>query len=320
MQRITAVAGILLLLQIGLVALFTVQDKTFEPYRPNISVVSFQPKDVDSIKLKGKDGGELVLQKDSGEWFITGNDKVPADNGTVNDFLAKLAGFKRGLAVAATKEAAARFEVSSDNFASHLVLKNGDKIVADIYFGTSSGFKQLHSRTAESTDIITVALGSHEVSADAQQWIEKNLLRIDKKKLLSLKLDGITISRGGEEAWKAVAQEGTEKYGQEIDALVEKFCGLNVLGTAGVPDGPGGNNDGAMSISSFFDDQSQLEYRISQLDENSYAVKRSDFPYVLSVSGWQIDELKDQLEKVKALFTEGEAADGSPAENEANIK
>ena len=292
MQRMIVAAAILLILQIGLVVGFKMQDNQYEPFSANEPLISYTPDTIDSISITAEDKGELTLSRKPGGWFIAGKDDVPANSAQVDTFLKNLAAFRRGLAVATTKNAAQRFEVSPEKYNSRIVLRENGKIAADLYFGTSAGFKQLHARTAGSNEIVTVVLGSHEVSPKVEQWIDKEILLLPQDQLISVDIDGYSIVRDGESGWKAVdPATGEEKQLADGGKLIDKICTLNIQDV--IADDTAGSSDKEenLSFSLTIKEKGKLEYVFSKLEENTYAVKRSDMKLLWSISGWQTDEI-----------------------------
>lgn len=299
--------GALLCLQLLLVVLFTFQENHFEPHSPNVAVADFAPDTVDTIELSGDDGSSVTLQKKDESWVLAGDEQVPADSKQVSDFLEKFAGFKRGLAVATTKEAAERFKVGDKDYSSRVVLKRGGDVLADIYFGTSAGFKQLHARSAGSSEVITVSLGSHEVSPQTGAWVEKDLLNLEQEKVAGLLYKDKSIEKDDEGRWAVTDAAGEPKEAEEITALIEKICGLAIVDVGKDFDDSVAGEEGSVAFSLVLDDGSRFAYQAVKRDETTYGLKRSDFDYPLSVSSWKITEITELMDTIDSLFVEAEA-------------
>ncbi len=183
MQRLILPAAILLVIQIGLIIGIASQDKEFEPYAPNTKLVNFDPSAVDVIHISAEDS-TLNLTKIDDIWVLSEENKVPVSSQQVESFLDTISGLKRTLAVATTENAAKRFKVSDDDYNYHLIIKGGDTQFADLYFGTSPGFKQIHLRVADTKEIITAGLASHELSPEVEQWIDKDQLKLARDSIL----------------------------------------------------------------------------------------------------------------------------------------
>ncbi len=55
--------------------------------------------------------------------------------------------------------------------------RNTDKVVGDLYLGTSPGFKKVHARRADSDDIYAITFANYEATARTDDWLDKALLK-----------------------------------------------------------------------------------------------------------------------------------------------
>lgn len=317
MQRISIAAAILLILQIGLVVWVNMQKSQYEPFAANEQLVDFVPETIDFIKISGKEKEELSLKKKSDSWFIAGKEDIPGNSTQIEAFLQTLARFKRGLAVATTKNGANRFEVSPENYSSHLILRSGDQIAADLYFGTSAGFKQLHTRTAESDEVVTVALNRNDVSPKIEQWIKKDILQLPQDQVAGIDIGNYSIVRHGENGWQGLnTAAGEKKELPNGGKLVEKICALNIQNV--LENEPAGSEEEKKRLLLTVNkkDKSKLEYVFIKTSENSYAVNRSDTKFWWNISGWQGDELVELKNSLISAITEEEK---KPKETDSSL-
>jgi hypothetical protein len=105
------------------------------------AIASFQRWDVDSITMENPHG-QFALTKEGGEWFI-GGDKKRADFDTVSGILDALESKSTGL----IDNPGAMADYGLDKPTVHVVLKQGDKILADCSFGEKTKDK-IYARLA----------------------------------------------------------------------------------------------------------------------------------------------------------------------------
>ncbi len=314
MQRLILPAAILLVIQIGLIIGIASQDKEFEPYAPNTKLVNFDPSAVDTIHISAEDS-TLNLTKIDGIWVLSEENKIPVSSQQVESFLDTISGLKRTLAVATTENAAKRFKVSDDDYNYHLIIKGGDIQFADLYFGTSPGFKQIHLRVADTKEIITAGLASHELSPEAEQWIDKDQLKLASDSIQRIDINNHVLEKNDDSSWKSVQSENSFELSREkIDALLDKIAGLSVSGFVVDHEKQTPVETSDLSFSLTLAEGNKLDWKFKQLGENEFVVYRSDINYGLKVSKWQIDDLQKAIDENLALPKYEESPDSSAAQ------
>lgn len=296
MQRMIPIAAILLIIQIGLAAAVLIKKDEYLPFEPNSPVASFSPNAIDRIIL-ASDSEELQLIKNDGNWFLDGSPGVSANDQQIATLLDTLSGLKKTLSVATSESAAARFKVAQNSFAHHVVLESAGKQMADLYFGTSPGFKQIHLRSGESNDIMTAALGGHELSPETEQWIDKSLLKTEKQKIKSIAIQHYVLHKEQGGSWAATVPEDYQTPTTEtIEQLVDKLSGLSANDY--LEPGNNGEKHPILQYSiSVENDGDEVHFTVSELSEDDCIVHRSDLNFGLKVSTWQIDEITTLLKE-----------------------
>ncbi len=312
MQRLILPAVILLLIQIGFIISVASQNKEFEPYTPNTKLVNIDPSAADTIQISSEDS-TLNLTEIDGTWVLSEENKIPVNSQQVESFLDTIAGIKRTLAVGTTENAAKRLKVSDDNYNYHLIIKGGGIQLADLYFGTSPGFKQIHLRVAGTNEIITAGLASHELSPEVEQWIDKDQLKLAGDAIQRIEIDDDVLEKNDDSSWKLVqADNSSELNKDKIDALLDKVAGLSVNGFV-VDDEKQSLIDKAdLTYSITLTEGKKLDLKFKQRGENEFVVYRSDIDYGLKVSKWQIDELQKAIDEIfGASPKQGESIESS---------
>lgn len=119
----------------------------------------------------------LELRREGGKWKLPTADDLPAAGAQVQGLFDKLAAFKGGWPVATTSASHQRFEVDDDHFQRHLQLYAGDKLAADLYVGTSPGFRKVHVRRAGDDEVYAVTFNNYDLNTKADDWLDKTFLQ-----------------------------------------------------------------------------------------------------------------------------------------------
>ncbi|MGR9053327.1 MAG: DUF4340 domain-containing protein [Gammaproteobacteria bacterium] len=290
--------GLQLLLALGLLW-YGGTDRTAN----RVALFDFAVDSIDGVKI-GDGEHEAVLAKKDGRWQLPELEQLPATASKVTDVLNKLAGFKPVWPVTATAASHNRFEVAEDKFQRRIRLYQGETLKAEIYLGTSPGFRKSHVRKAGDDAVYSIALNGFEVPAENSGWLDKSLLAatgvnaIEGSDYALEKADGNWRFAGAGEAEGTQQALDTGKAGQLASAL----GGLTVLGIADkAPEGEPitlkvTTPDGTRSYSFFETD-------------DKYFVGRDDRKIVFSLSQFDYDRIA-KVDKAK-LLQDGKESDAA---------
>ena len=304
MNRIIRIAGAVFLLQIILIGVsfwfFTGAAKSV----PNTPFLSFSPDTVDTIELAEQKGGRIVLKKTSAGWIIDDERALAADAQQINSLLKKLATQKQGFAVATTAGANQRFLTGDENYQHHLLCKEGEKSVVDLYIGSAAGFKKSHVRKNGSTEIFSLEVSSFELAATTDKWLDKHILKIAETNIQSLKFPGFTLERNND-SWQIADSSPQARYnGEEIKNLLTKICDLTVDGVADVQTGKKlFSQPPQFSFAITLTDGNTIEYSFIREGEKSFISKVSNRDQYFRFFPQLIEDLK-QYSKDKLLGLE----------------
>ncbi|MEE4241128.1 MAG: DUF4340 domain-containing protein [Desulfopila sp.] len=318
MRKGIVVAAILLMTQVGLIVALKSWNSELHPYVPDTAFAPFQPQNIDGVNLSDGDGNDLSFQKKNGQWFLVHEVMVPADDARIESLLAKIAGLKKGLAVATSGSAADRFQVSEENYDERLVLKAGASDIVTIFFGTSPGFRQIHARLAESSAITVVPLEKHEVGAQLEGWIDRDILKLDVDTVDRITFETFSLDRDEDGGWGVFSHNQSIALDPaEAGSLVEKLCDLTVHGF--VKDDEAGESlpEGVIEFIMMLKDGSSLTWRIRPGDEDAFVLNRSDKEISFKVSGWQLEEVLERIQGSKELDEQKEEEEKSNGETDA---
>jgi hypothetical protein len=188
---------------------------------------------VDNIILKDNAGQQTQLKNINGHWQLPEYYQLPAAQQKVNALIEKLRNTKTGWPVTTTSASQERFEVSDDKHQRELILSQGENTLAQLYLGTSPGFRKLHLRKAGEDVVYAVALESHDFTAQASAWLDPGLLRPDGS------IDALTgpdfqINKQGSQ-WQSTAAD-TQVVQEEAEKLLNALQNLRVSEARKIPD------------------------------------------------------------------------------------
>jgi len=311
----------LLIFQLVLAVIFNTYDRgNYTAFTPHANLLEFSPHEVDSISVTGENGKAVLLNKINNTWQLPEHFNAPADEKKVTDFLEKLSSVKQGLAVATTTGAAKRFKTSPDDFERHVVLKNGDQVVADFFLGTSPGFKMVHARVHDRPEVVSVELNTYDMETDPDRWLDHDMVRVKKDSIRSLVMGDIDLAKQDDDTWRLVGLTDNEELNPaEVDNLLNKISHLTV---AGLLD-PTANTElfkqePALAYTLQLADNSSRIYPFVKPDkENYYLLKSTGQNFVFKVNTWVVDDIKkftrNSLVKMKAATNDDADKPAPPA-------
>ena len=247
-----------------------------------------------------------TLAREDGQWQLPALGGLPVDSSKLNTLLEKLADLQGGWPVATSGAARQRFEVAEGKFQKRLRLYTAgadeEELAAELYIGTSPGFRKVHLRRADDDAIYAVSLNSYELPVEPDSWLDKQLLAAGKVEAIKgpdyrlAKRDGKWQFGDGE------AELDTHKAGQLASAL----AGLRVSKAAErMPQGEGVQ----LSVTT---DRGELQYTFRAADDRYY-VSRSDLSQPFELSKYDYDRIagprSEQLVLEKRDDTEQTAGD-----------
>lgn len=276
MKRIIVAAGLLLALQIVLaVALHLGGDDTLQT-PPESRLFAFKAEAVTGLTITDDSKGSITLIKGDKGWVLPGTFDAPAGAEQVTALLEKLAGLKQGLPVATSAGAATRFKVADDLYQRHVVLREGDKVVADLYIGTSPGFRQIHARKADSQEVVSVNLSTFELETAADQWLDKKMFAVKEEDIAALVFPTFTLRRNGAEWQMDGLGEGEKTDATAAADLVGKVSGLTGQSVvAAETASPFFTGEPALRFTVQRKDGGELVYTLAKGGEDAYYLQQS---------------------------------------------
>jgi hypothetical protein len=278
MNRMPLLAG-LLVVQLLLVGLFMLIG---DDQPTATTLLDFEASAVTALDIEDGDGNRVSLSRTDAGWRI---DDVPADADRITDVIEKLAGGSAGWPVATSESSQARFEVTADAFQRRLHFEGASAPLADLYIGTSPGFRRVHARREGDESVFSIDFGVHELPMDRADWLDKGLLQSA----------GITRVRFPDKQELISADDGSwELDGQAVDPAtatdyVDRIQRLSVLGFF-EPDG-----DGSLAepvVLQVQDDQGlhQLTFRFDA-ENDQYVLTSDRMPGEFTVASYLVEQI-----------------------------
>ena len=201
-------------------------------FAPATQLISIDPATIDEIIIDDGSKRVSLTSVDDG-WRLDDEHQTIADNDKVTQLLSDIVNLKPGLPVANTTGSHQQLEVAEDDFQRRVILNADDKAVADLYMGTSPGFRKSHIRRVDQDQVYAARLNTFDIPADQNDWLDKNLLAFDS-------VDGIqsgSIELAAVDDQWSIVSEPQQADTHEVDhagmmSLVSQLETLQVTGFA----------------------------------------------------------------------------------------
>ena len=190
--------------------------------------LAFDADAADAVEVSNQDGS-VRLAREGEQWTLEGG--LPADDSKVTEMLGKLADAAGGWPVATSDSTAERFEVTEDSHQRRIRISAGDDDLADIFLGTSPGYRRVHARHAGGGDVYSIDFSNYEAGVKEGDWLQRSLLRPEGtlSRIERTGEEGFTLTRTDEDVWEA---GDATLDADEVRTFVGRFTGLNVTGTS----------------------------------------------------------------------------------------
>lgn len=187
---------------------------------------------VTAVEIAENADTTVRIEKSAEGWTLPALNGLPADAEKVTGLFDKLTEAEAAWPVATSESSARRFEVTEEKYQRRIRLFQGDAQTAEIYLGTSPGFRKVHARRADSNDVFAITFAVFEAPVKLDEWLDKTLLQ-PKGTVQSVARGGAWgLTRDGE-GWRLTDLAETEST--DADAardVVSKLSNLRVLGRA----------------------------------------------------------------------------------------
>lgn len=289
MSKTIRLLGALFIVQLIVVAVLLLQQN--EPrnkasQQALLPLVPSKQNQIDKIVISGENK-TLTLTRPDAEWILPDYYDFPVAKNQVSTFIQKLTDFKEGWPVATTAAAAKRFKVSDDDFERKLELYQGETLLETLYVGSSPGFRKVHVRKPDDSNIYDVIFSAFDASIKIADWRDTSLLRLKEKDIRKISAPGFSLAKEGDVFVLDGLAEGETIAQTTVADYVQNLAALNTVTVLGKKDSATLNQEDPLlllTIESKVESQSTtLKYRLSRSSEGQYILKRSDLPFYFTL-------------------------------------
>ncbi len=160
---------------------------------PKIEVTDDQKKGIDSLTIEQPAGDagkptKVALAKKGEDWELSEPLKAKANKSNIDSLLENLPTIKVSEQISPGKEAYAQYEVSDDK-ALHVVAKQGDKIVVDLYFGQGGSRGQMMRVAGKEGVYSAKGYSSYLYARDLKSWRDLSLTKFEDNKVKTVSIE-----------------------------------------------------------------------------------------------------------------------------------
>jgi len=137
-------------------------------------ILALDWKSVDKLIIEDNDS-DVVLTKSEDSWVLS-QAQLPIKQDDIQELLRSLKMLQTSWPVATLKSSHKRFEVVEDKFVRRIQIFSKDKLVEELFFGSSPGLRQSHVRRVGDDAIYSVDLDTLDINANAEMWIDTSFL------------------------------------------------------------------------------------------------------------------------------------------------
>ena len=313
-SRIFILSGVLAA-QLLLAGVLNLTGEEYGAFQAEEKLLSFDRQAVSGLRIE--DGTDSVmLKKQEGQWLLPGSGDFPASQRDVGNLLDNLAALQKGWPVARTRAAARRFSVDEDQFERKITLLADDDTRAILFVGSSPGFRKVYVRPGDGNEIFAVAFNTWEADAKADDWIDKDILKLDESEVERIEMPGLILHRQDGELQVADLGETEQTSEDERRSLLARLSGLRIQSLLGTDAKPEYRQDEpTLEFTITRRAGEVLSYRFSRPEDAAYYVlKRSDMDIYFEVAEYTVDPVRDTTRE-KLVQARTEEASSEPAAN-----
>ncbi|MEE9355192.1 MAG: DUF4340 domain-containing protein [Methylococcaceae bacterium] len=317
MKKLTIILCSVLALQVLLSIILLTQKQDRGAYKSDQSLLEITKEALDSIILEEKGKPPLELKLTGNDWVLPGYFNMPVAKNKLETGINKLLGFKKGWPVAKTEEAAPRFKVAGNDYERKITFQKGGKAVKTLYLGSSPGFKKIHARVDGEKDIQSIEFSAFEVSVNAEDWMQRDLIKIDPEPLTHIETSGFSLAKVDDDWQVEKLAEDQITNADGVKSFLGKLEDLSYVSVLGVEEKPEyGLTQSTLKLV-LNKDAKAIQYTIGKLKEqDDFVLKTSTQPYFFKVNKVQVDALTE-VELAKLVNEKGsEGQDAKDSEKE----
>lgn len=195
------------------------------------SIAGFDLDAADTLIIEDSEA-TLTLARTDEKWQVNGEPAIPVDAGAVVGVLESLADLEAGLPVATSEASQAQLEVADDNYQRRLTVKQGENELAQMYLGTSPGFRKAHVRLAGEDAVHAASINVFDFQTSESDWLDKQYFAFND--VTGVAGDGFTVRRENS-TWHIEEPENRrESHVVDVAVADEMINSLEQLALTGI--------------------------------------------------------------------------------------
>jgi len=294
---------VLLVVQLGLVAWVNRSSDELDAFRPTEPLLEVNVADVDQLIIDEQGKPSLVIKREGEQWVLPATGGFPVSVKQLDGFLKKLLAAKLSWPVGRTRVAARQLKVGEDEFERKIRLLNKDRVLGEIYLGSSPGFRKVHARLDGAANTYAIDFNAFDAPTNPADWYDRDLLRLADADLERIDMGSYALIR---------SENGFELEGLASDKQTNKARAdqvVRAVTTLGFMDELGEKGQETFERSELVlqfkvkpKDGEPIEYTVvSPEAADHYVLKASKYPYHFKVGKKKFDDLRgtDRLQLVE---------------------
>ena len=269
--------GAVLVGQCVLAAALMVNDNSLSAKTSTEDLFKLDTRTLQKLIIEGDAGKQQVtLVRADDTWQVASLDNFRADESKIVSLLDDLEKVRSSWVVSRDAADLERFKVGDDNFERRVALVSDEDAKTVITVGTSPGFRRVHGRVDDNQAIHDLNLSSYLLNADAQNWADKDALKILGVDVKEIHFEDFTLEKD-EEAWTLSGLDSEQSFDPDkASELANKLLGLTFNR---ISEEPVDEKATVHNIRLVKKDDTEIIYTLSKLKEGD--------DYRLTVSGYQ---------------------------------
>jgi len=312
------ILSLALVAQIALIALVQFQEERLSVYQGGDQLLTFDFSAVDRVEISQRDQDSLVLAKQDTEWILPNQSGFPASRSKLEDLESQLFEITRPWPAGSTMAAARQFEVADNNYRSKISFFSGENQLAALYFGTSPGFRKVHARLAGEEVTYSLDLHAHEITAESNPWLNRQLLRIPREDLQELRINDIALRIVDGEVELEDIPADKQLDSQRAESILRVASGINFSELIGDTEheryfSPA---EATLSYTIVTTEGNEITVAYKKEGEEDILLQSSSYPFLFKASQSQFENVQRLTKEDLLVEKEMPVADDEPEDTE----
>ena len=253
-------------------------------------LLTLDSSSVETLRIIGPGEKSVLLEKakKSGEWGLPEFDGFPANSQAVVQLIDRLTNTELGIQVSKQADSFDRMKVADNNFERKVEIGKASEMQT-IFFGSAPALRQAHARVSGENIVYAVKFAPGDIDLNASDWIKKDLLVVDEKKIQGIMVGNIRIQRtedvdgqeGSKPAWRLFVNNkpAQSQDNEKVNEFVKEIADMQIDSIGSNADVGNVSEKNIFFISLELEDAIKIEYTFAKLNgEEDYLMTTSSRP------------------------------------------